>query len=169
MSKGFLPRPNSLFAIHYSPKYRSWSGNAPPIVRDRVEERPQICLRLDFTTGLSTAKKSTVRNWVKRRLRNAVFEELRLRGIEKDGRLLSTGLCAQRQDALGMALREGKRDVYLKGTLRLYSTKEMVGAEYGVVREHTGKIVDALVNNLSMTLGGKKPGNTSRGKGRKPS
>jgi len=71
--------------------------------------------------------KSVVRSWAKRRMRDALLQELRTRGWERDGR----------------ARDEGTRD--LRGFVRIMTLAPIVRATGGEVQREAGRVVGRVL------------------------
>lgn len=136
-----LPRTPQLTAFHYSRTLPS-SLKTPPlptIPHPRVSSNP-LPLRPAFhltLTANTMPGKSVVRSWAKRRMRDALFQELRTQGWEPDGR----------------AREGGMRD--LKGFVRIFTLVPIVKATGGEVKSEAGRLVGRM---LRMSEEGRRGG-----------
>ncbi|KAI4229786.1 MAG: hypothetical protein L6R36_000572 [Xanthoria steineri] len=139
---------NSIASIKFQPNVHVPSYPVDSIIKDFTHIlRPQTAARFEShpKRGLwirvlanGFGGKATVRRWVRRRVREAVRQEFKTRGMSFDGMAVEN---------IG-----GKE---LKGTMELFVKKEAVAAEWSNVRAQLGKVVEALV---AMAEEGRKRG-----------
>ncbi|KAL8773521.1 MAG: hypothetical protein Q9209_001625 [Squamulea sp. 1 TL-2023] len=132
-----FPR-STLVSINFRPNTYVPSNPVNSIIHDATHVlRPQTAARFKSRSqnGLwirvsanGFASKATVRRWVRRRVREAMREELKARGVDFDGMTV--------EDIRGRELR---------GTMELFVKKEAVAAEWKDVRAELGKVVEAVV------------------------
>lgn len=117
-----------------------------------VAARTQTGLFWQIHAGVqSTARKSCVRTWARRRLRNALCEELKERGIDKEGQIVQKEAFRKKygwgNSVVLQALEEGAR-IELKGSVSILAREPVIAAEYAQVRRAMSDLVDGLVNGL---------------------
>ncbi|KAF2130926.1 hypothetical protein P153DRAFT_365551 [Dothidotthia symphoricarpi CBS 119687] len=128
------------FKVNYAPEYKTFiihhvcTDQSHPLneaQRRRQREWKKEGLWWHATTGVDLSKSSCVRAWARRRLRNAVTEELKARGYDEKGKPLD-----------GASVK-GKSD--LTGSLRLHAQLPLLPATYVDVKEEVGKVLDMLL------------------------
>ncbi|KAL8903852.1 MAG: hypothetical protein Q9207_003650 [Kuettlingeria erythrocarpa] len=97
-----------------------------PLTESRLRSRPKNGLWLRISANQIVAN-VTVRRWAKRRVREAVREELKVRGLGLDG--------------LGL---DGKRE-QLKGTMEVTVRQPAIGAAWADVQADVGRMMKAAV------------------------
>jgi hypothetical protein len=133
----------SLFSVSYAPEYKTFIVNH--IISDpthplhetqkrRARERKREGLWWHVTTGADLTKSSCVRVWARRRLRNAVIEELRARGYDENGMFIGTHPA------------HGKTPDF-KGSLRLHIQAPLIPARYDEVKYQAKKVFDILLQD----------------------
>ncbi|KAH7116935.1 hypothetical protein B0J11DRAFT_395646, partial [Dendryphion nanum] len=109
----------------------------------RIEStRQKTGLWWHITSNSTSAKKSTLRTWMRRRLRSAFGGELENRGITETGTILSTS--GIRTPAI-RALLDKKENVTLSGSIRLQVQPAMLTARYDEVKQETSALLDILL------------------------
>lgn len=93
----------------------------------RFRSRPKQGLWIHISAN-GFAGKATVRRWARRRVREALREELKIRGVDFDG--------------FAVESIEGKE---LKGTMELFVKKEAVAAEWTDIRAELGNVMETLI------------------------
>lgn len=133
----------------------------------KLQERKKEGLWWHATVGADLVKSSCVRTWARRRLRNAVIEELRARGYDEKGILIRSG--PQGSDMPPQKSLDPRLPRELKGSLRLHILPPLIPAKYVEVKAEAGKILDLLIHGPSMKRSGsgaeKKPGGRPQGNG----
>ncbi|KAL6703306.1 hypothetical protein ACN47E_010013 [Coniothyrium glycines] len=114
--------------------------------RRRQLQRPKQGLRWHVTTGSDLSKSSCVRSWARRRLRNAVKDELAQRGYDETGMLVNLKAIQGRPD-LHNVLHKGE-SLDIAGSLRLHVQPALILASYNDVRAETGRIFDAILESI---------------------
>lgn len=141
------------FKVNYAADYKTFiiqhictdpSHPLQEAQRRRQRERKKEGLWWHATTGVDLAKSSCVRAWARRRLRNAVTEELKARGYDEKGKLLNANTI------------KGKAD--LTGSLRLHVQLPLLPAKFVEVKEEVGKVLDALLQGAKNETGGQTSG-----------
>ncbi|KAF1944182.1 hypothetical protein EJ02DRAFT_102964 [Clathrospora elynae] len=157
------------FKVSYSPEYKTFIINyvatdpSHPLheTQRRIQaERKKEGLWWHATTGVDLNKSSCVRAWARRRLRNAVKEELKQRGYDETGKFVNLDAIKDRAHLLNV-LRQGKT-LDLTGGLRLHVQPPLISAKYVDVRAETGKLIEAILqavtNEASSQASAKKTG-----------
>jgi hypothetical protein len=155
------------FKVMYSPEYKTFIQNY--VVADRSHPLHQAQTRLSgerkreglwwhVTTAGDLSKSSCVRSWSRRRLRNAIVEELRLRGYDENGKLLKTRSTSIIEGTTKASL---VSTYDIEGSLRLHALAPLIPAKFTDVKAEVGDLVDALLEArntvLSTTALDKKP------------
>lgn len=168
------------FKVSYSPEYNTFT--IQHVVADpshplhetqkrRQRERPKEGLWWHATTGADLSKSSCVRAWARRRLRNAVRDELALRGFDETGKVASMKAIQDRPD-LANVLRQGKMP-HLTGSLRLHVQPPLIPAKYAQLRAETGQVIEILLHALKNEAGSqgsvRKPSSRPQGTPKRPS
>ncbi|KAJ4369027.1 hypothetical protein N0V83_006109 [Neocucurbitaria cava] len=146
----------TLFKVSYAPEYRTFA--IQHVVADpqhplhetqkrRLAERKKEGLWWHTTTGVDLNKSSCVRAWARRRLRNAVRDELRQRGYDATGKLVDLKVVQQRTDLLNR-LHQGK-SLDLTGSIRLHVLPPLIPAKYEQVRAETGIVIDTILKAMT--------------------
>jgi hypothetical protein len=148
------------FKVSYAPSYTNFILNhvatdpSHPLFdtqRRRQIEKKKEGLWWHATTGVDLNKSSCVRAWARRRLRNAVKEELRARGYDEGGKFVHREILKDRADLMNV-LRAGKT-LDLKGSLRLHVQPPLVPAKYVDLCAETGIVIEALVQGMVRGVG----------------
>lgn len=149
------------FRASHSPDYKTFtiqhvaSDLSHPLhetQKRRQVARPKRGLWWHATTGVDLSKSSCVRAWARRRLRNALREELLQRGFDQTGIMVSPEAIGDRADLLHL-LQQG-RALHLTGSLRLHVQPALIPAKYTEVRTETGQLIDILLQGLVQQAGG---------------
>jgi hypothetical protein len=90
-----------------------------------------------------SSKKSVVRNWLKRRLRQAFVEELKSRGYDRDGNAITKGKHAAEE--IGQEMIIAQRPRVLTGSLRLSVQPSLLTTKFVDVKREAGSVVDSLI------------------------
>ncbi len=107
-----------------------------PLTESRLRSRPKKGLWLRISANNIVAK-VTVRRWAKRRVREALREELKARGLGLDG--------------LGL---DGRREE-MKGTMEITVRQPAIGAAWADVQADVGRMMKAAVDMAAPTTGKK--------------
>lgn len=110
--------------------------------RRRQAEKKQEGLWWHATASADSAKSSCIRTWARRRLRNAVVDELKARGYDETGKFAKPKIVPQRADL--MARVGAGQTLDLKGSLRLHVQAPLIPAKYLDIRAEAGAVIDAL-------------------------
>ena len=144
-------QPPKTFKVYYTTVYKSLFTNhvatdpAHPLYetqRRRQAEKKKEGLWWHATAGADSAKSSCIRTWARRRLRNAVVDELKARGYDETGKFAKPKDVPQRADL--MARVGAGRTLDLKGSLRLHVQPPLIPAKYVDIRAEAGALIDAL-------------------------
>ena len=120
--------------------------------RRRQRERTREGLWWHVTTSADLSKSSCVRAWARRRLRNAVVEELKLRGYDDTGKPLLLDETTKTNTALPpKPIRPAKPD--LTGSLRLHIQAPLIPAKFPAVRAEVSTVIDQLVRAANIPVG----------------
>lgn len=131
---------SSLFKVSYTPGYSNLiphhviADRAHPLYetqKRRLEEKKKVGLWWHVTSGNDLSKSSCVRTWARRRLRQALLEELKVRGYNEKGKRKPEEI--------------GKRTPDLKGSLRLHIQLPLVSAKFEDVKAEIRKVIDTMV------------------------
>ncbi|KAI4940742.1 hypothetical protein J4E86_010714 [Alternaria arbusti] len=123
--------------------------------RRRQREKKKEGLWWHATTPADLNKSSCVRTWARRRLRNAIKEELQARGYDENGKFVYPEV-RKSQPGLLNTLRAGNT-LDLQGSLRFHVEPPLVPAKYVDVRAEAGAVIEALINAQRGTVGGFAP------------
>ncbi|KNG50193.1 hypothetical protein DDE82_008880 [Stemphylium lycopersici] len=143
------------FKVSYAPDYKNFIVNhvatdpSHPLhetQKRRQAERKKEGLWWHATTGVDLNKSSCVRAWARRRLRNAIKEELRERGYDENGMFVDLKSVQGRPDLMNV-LRAGK-SLNLSGSLRLHVQPPLIPAKYADVRAETGHVIEAMLSSM---------------------
>jgi hypothetical protein len=139
------------FKVFYSLEYKTFIQNY--VVADRSHPLHQAQTRLSggrkreglwwhVTSAGDLSKSSCVRSWSRRRLRNAIVEELRLRGYDENGKLLKTRSTGGVDDTT----KASPVSTYdIEGSLRLHALAPLIPAKFTDVKAEVGSLVDILL------------------------
>lgn len=141
------------FSVSYAPEYKylvssriTTDRNHPlhiqAVRNHREKEREGLWWVISVTT--ISAKKSTVRNWLKRRLREAFREELKSRGYKRNGFAITKGNDAAKEANQEKAIAQGPP--VLTGSLRLNVNPTLLTAKFVDVKREAGSVVDVLIH-----------------------
>lgn len=163
------------FKVSYSPTYTSYipriiaSNPSHPLYitqRRRQQGQRKEGLWWHATNGTDISKKSTVRTWARRRLRQAFVEELKVKGYDETGKLVDA-TALERRDVINV-IKTG-RSVDLIGSLRMHGVAPLVPAKFETVKEEMRGVVDALVQSaVDQALGFAGEGERSGGLRQRP-
>ena len=143
------------FKVSYSPEYKNFIVNHVVIdsshplhetQKRRQAERKKEGLWWHATTGVDLNKSSCVRAWARRRLRNAIKDELKERGYDERGMFVDVQAIRERPELMNV-LRAGKT-LNLTGSLRLHVQPPLIPAKYAEVRAETGRVIEAVVQQM---------------------
>jgi hypothetical protein len=146
-----VKQPPKLFKVSYAPDYKNLIVNhvatdpSHPLretQRRRQAEKKKEGLWWHATTGVDLNKSSCVRAWARRRLRNAVVDELKARGYDETGRYVNLRKLHERPDLMAKVVAGKTLD--LKGSLRLHAQAPLIPAKYVDVRAEAGAVIDAV-------------------------
>jgi hypothetical protein len=146
---------SKLFKVNYAPEYKTFINNY--VVSDtshplhetqkrRSRERKKEGLWWHATTGADLTKSSCVRAWARRRLRNAVVEELRTRGYDEHGKVLDAG--DLQSGGNSSRITAPSKSPNLKGSLRLHIQAPLIPAKYTEIKAETAKIIEIIVGAI---------------------
>lgn len=147
--------PLKTIRISYSSDYKSFiihhvaSDSSHPLhilQRRRQAEWQKQGLRWHATTGVDLSKSSCVRSWARRRLRNAVVDELKLRGYNEKGIMVDSTAVHGQSDLVNI-LQQG-RSLDLTGSLRIHVQKPLISAKYTDVRSEVGQLFDIMLRSF---------------------
>jgi hypothetical protein len=103
-------------------------------------ERKREGLWWHVTTGTELAKSSCVRSWARRRLRNAIVDELKAHGFDETGRLIG-----QKGSNSPNGPETTKTYDGLRGGLRLHVQPPLVPAKYVDVKAEVGQVIKTIM------------------------
>lgn len=153
-------QPLRTFKVNYAPDYKNFILNhvatdpSHPLFetqRRRQIEKKKEGLWWHATTAADLNKSSCVRAWARRRLRNAITEELKARGYDENGKFVDVEILKTRPDLMDV-LRAGKT-LDLKGSLRFHVQPPLIPAKYLDVRAETAVVIEAVVNGTRSAVG----------------
>ena len=122
-------------SINYSPFVADDPGHIlHERVKRRIAERDRNALWISVLPPLKVSQKATVRSWTKRRIAFALFEALKARGFDREGRVL-----ADQNDVNETATQPG-----LKGSLKVVINSEAVTRQWSDIQGDVGKLVESL-------------------------
>ncbi|KAL1792418.1 hypothetical protein ACET3X_008925 [Alternaria dauci] len=139
------------FKVTYTPAYKTLIVNhvtsdpSHPLhetQRRRQAERKKEGLWWHATAGVDLNKSSCIRTWARRRLRNAVVDELKARGYDETGKFANAKIVPQRADLMARVVAGQTLD--LKGSLRLHVQAPLIPAKYVDIRAEAGAVIDAV-------------------------
>jgi hypothetical protein len=99
------------------------------------------------------SKSSCVRAWARRRLRNAVVEELKLRGYDDTGKPLPVDESPKSAAAV-LPKSTAPTMPELTGSMRLHVQAPLIPAKFPAVRAEIGHVIDQLVRAANIPAGG---------------
>jgi hypothetical protein len=143
---------SKFFKINYTPEYKTFiinyvvSDPSHPLheaQKRRSMDRKQEGLWWHITTGADLSKSSCVRSWSRRRLRNAIVEELKAHGYDENGRLVKR----KASDSGGILTTIATGD--LKGSLRLHAQAPLIPAKYVDVKTEVGQVIKTIVSAMN--------------------
>lgn len=125
----------------------------------RLKKRPPRRFRI-HVTGNTMAAKSVLRNWAKRRMRDAIYAEAKSRGWDRDGRWMGRAVREGSYKRLGVVEEsvmteeveeeeeQGKEGRDLTGFLSVFTLRPILQATgeevRGEARYQVGKVVDKM-------------------------
>lgn len=142
-----------LFSVSHAPDYKTFivnhivSDSTHPLhetQKRRARERERKGLWWHVTSSADLSRSSCVRVWVRRRLRNAVIEELRARDYDENGMYIGTQVVS------------GKM-LDIKGSLRLSIKAALISAKFEEVRFQIKKVFDILLQEGAGDRGSQRP------------
>lgn len=142
----------TMFKVSYTPKYNTFTVQhvaadaSHPLhenQKKRQRERRREGLWWHVTAGVDLNKSSCVRTWARRRLRNAIRDELQQRGYDDTGKLVNEKAVEHRKDLIDL-LRHGS-PLDLTGSLRLHVQSPLIPAKYAQVRAQAGQVVELML------------------------
>lgn len=137
-----------LLRVQYSPEYKALWPNFvtgsplhPLYETQQRKRREQLKdgLWWHATSGSDSSKSSCVRGWARRRLRTAIIEALKARGLHENGKAAQI----TNTDNGHVGANEGRLD--LKGSLRVHALPPLVPAKFVEVKAEVDKVIDILV------------------------
>ncbi|KAL6721858.1 hypothetical protein ACLMJK_000963 [Lecanora helva] len=120
-----------------------------PVIKGRYNELEEG-LWIMLTSNTMQGKKA-VRSWAKRRIAQAMKQELSARGYDGEGRRVSTG--AVSEDAIGESKR---RPDMLIGTVDIEVFSHSMGIGFAEVQNQMGLVVEEVLRICGRQGGGKK-------------
>ncbi|KAH8717064.1 hypothetical protein GQ44DRAFT_624262 [Phaeosphaeriaceae sp. PMI808] len=155
-------QPSNLFNVNFALDYTTFTTKyiiADPThplhetQKRKAKERKKEGLWWHTTTSVDTSKSSCVRAWARRRLSNAVIEELRARGYDRDGKFINAKLLHSKQSSLdGMSHADSP---HLMGSLRLHVQAPLLPAKFADIKTEMGKTLDIVIE--AMRIGNSRP------------
>ncbi|KAH7392558.1 hypothetical protein BKA66DRAFT_412019 [Pyrenochaeta sp. MPI-SDFR-AT-0127] len=148
------------FRVSYTPEHKTFitqhvaADPSHPLhetQKRRQRERKKEGLWWHATTGVDLSKSSCVRAWARRRLRNAVRDELAQRGFSETGQLVNMKAVRHREDLMNV-LRHGK-SLHLTGSLRLHAQSPLIPAKYAQIRAETGQVIETILHVIKNEAG----------------
>jgi len=112
-----------------------------------MKEKPREGLWWHATTGVDLVKSSCVRTWTRRRLQAAVVQQLKARGYDKNGKLLSRRRMKSDDDLSTPMPPDPSYD--LKGSLRLHVQAPLIPAKFEEIKDEVGTILDIIVAGVN--------------------
>jgi hypothetical protein len=138
-----------LFKVNYTPEYKTFiinhvvSDPSHPLheAQKRLSmDRKQEGIWWHVTTGGDLSKSSCVRSWSRRRLRNAIVEELKAHGYDENGKFVKRKASDTRENLAATTLSND-----LRGSLRLHALAPLIPAKYVDVKTEVGQIIKTIV------------------------
>lgn len=139
------------FRVSYSTEYKTFILNhilADPrhpvheTQKRRFQERPREGLWWHVTTAADLSKSSCVRSWSRRRLRNAIIEELRARGFDENGKAIISKISNSGNTALRSPFPSPPA---IQGSLRLHAQLPLIPAKFTEVKAEVGRTIDIIL------------------------
>lgn len=145
-------RQTKLFKTNYATGYKTFIPNH--VTADHMHPLNETQKRLQkarkkeglwwhVTTGVDLSKSSCVRSWARRRLRNAVEDELKARGFNENGTWNSHQ--PTKAETSPLSRPKPSKSTDLTGSLRLHIQAALVPAKYVDIKAEVGSILDAIV------------------------
>jgi hypothetical protein len=137
------------FKVNYTPEYKTFTINyiasdqwhpLQEAQRRRQRERKHEGLWWHVTTGTDLTKSSCVRSWARRRLRNAIVDELKAHGFDENGRPMKQKASDTRANPTATPASNG-----LKGGLRLHVQAPLVPAKYVDVKAEVSQVIKTIM------------------------
>jgi hypothetical protein len=157
-----MRKPPALFTVSHSHDYKTFimqhvlADRTHPLhetQKRRQRQRKREGLWWHVTTSSELSKSSCVRAWARRRLRNAVVEELKLRGYDDTGRPLPVDESTKTAAAV-LPKSTAPTMPELTGSMRLHVQAPLIPAKFPAVRAEIGHVVDQLVRAANIPAGG---------------
>jgi hypothetical protein len=154
------------FKVSHSPEYKTFimhhvltHGSHPMYATQvrKAKQRKREGLWWHVTAGSETSLSSYVRTWARRRLREAVLEELKARGYDENGKVIKRGHLKDGKQTSSIESREKLYDI--TGSLRLHVQPPILPAKFVDVKAAASNVVRILVE-------GARPEATSKPIGR---
>lgn len=128
--------------------------------RRRLLDRSRRGLWWHATTGTELSKSSCVRTWARRRLRNAMRDELKRRGYDTMGMSVDAKPLLHGIQVLRPSLAQD-RTFHLSGSLRLQALPPLLSARYQDVCAEAGQVIDAMLEVIGRKTIGQGPARNS--------
>jgi hypothetical protein len=154
--------PPACFTVSHSHDYKTFmlqhvlADRTHPLhetQKRRQRQRKREGLWWHVTTSSELSKSSCVRAWARRRLRNAVVEELKLRGYDDTGKPLPVEESTKIAAAV-LPKSTAPTMPELTGSMRLHVQAPLIPAKFPVVRAEIGHVINQLVRAANIPAGG---------------
>jgi hypothetical protein len=161
------------FNINYSSEYKTFIPNhviidpSHPLhttQKRRARARKKEGLWWHATTGVDLAKSSCVRSWARRRLRQAIIEELKARGYDENGKVIDRAPAKYGEDL--RTTKDFVKPLDLKGSLKLHVQVPLLPAKFVDVKAEAGKVVQLVVEGTRAEADSLKTESTKQSSGR---
>jgi len=143
------------FSVNYAPEYKTFiphhiahDASHPLHIaqRRRLAERPKEGLWWHVTASTGLSKSSCVRNWARRRLRNAMRHALQQSGYDDMGNMVNVAAIQDKPDLLRVLQQRGTLN--LKGSLKLNVQAPLIPTKYADLCTETEKLVGCFLQAL---------------------
>jgi hypothetical protein len=144
---------SKFFKVNYTPEYKTFiinyvvSDPSHPLheAQKRLSMgRKQEGLWWHITTGADLSKSSCVRSWSRRRLRNAIVEELKAHGYDENGKFVKRKASDTRDNPTAATIFDD-----LRGSLRLHAQAALIPAKYVDVKTEVGQVIKTILAAMS--------------------